>query len=187
MTVGIRIALKPHVGLRDVQTFSVDQNMNITTATREDETPVRFGWETLDGTTSLDYLEDNITGVHYITIKGQRIAEFKESIRGNLATWSFQEAAQLISENNQRDTIIQGIHVSAITAARKDVPALSAAFQRMARQPDREVRRAVLIGIGYATTSAELREIAQEMKNSDPDEDIRLDAEHLLAGLNSAE
>lgn len=187
MGVGMRIALKPHVSLRDVQTFSVDQNMNITAATREDETPTRFGWETLDGATSLDYLEDQITGVSYITLKGDEIAFLSEEIHGNLATWSFREAVQLISADRDRDSIIQGIYVSAISAARKDIPAISTAFRSVVRHPDREVRRALLIGIGYATVSSELREIAESMRNSDPDEDIRLDAGYLLVGLNATE
>jgi hypothetical protein len=187
MSVGMRIALKPHTTLRTVQTFSVDQNMNITMASRENDPPVRFGWATLDGTTSLDYLEDQITGVSYITLKGRRIADLSEAIRRDIATWSFQEAVQLISSDGDRDTVIQGIYVSAISAARKDVPAILSSFRSAIHHSDREVRRALLIGIGYATVNEAFREIAEDIRDFDPDEGIRRNAGDLLTALTAGE
>ncbi|MBP2056786.1 hypothetical protein J2Z21_009805 [Streptomyces griseochromogenes] len=186
MSVGIRIALKAYASLRDVQTFAWNQNLNIVEVTREDETPTRFGWETCDETTSLDYLEDPILGVSYVTIRGERIAHLSEAVRTGLATWTFQDGMRLISAGNDSDAIIQGVYVGAISATRKDVPVVSEAFRSVIRHPDREVRRAVLVGIGYVTVGTELREIAKEIRNSDQDEGIRVDAGYLLEGLEMA-
>jgi len=53
----------------------------------------------------------------------------------------------------------------------------------LAGDPDPIIRHALLVGIGYVGPDARLRGIAEELRDNDPDDEVRRDAELLLEGL----
>ncbi|GAA2416635.1 hypothetical protein GCM10010420_53610 [Streptomyces glaucosporus] len=184
MTVGIRIALKSGVSLESVQAFAWDQNWNITAATREDERPTRFGWETIDGKTSVSYVEDPYIGISYLTVTGVAVEEVSQAVRASLETWTFAEAMSLLAGAVDRDTKIRGIYISAVSAVRREIRELISAYRGLAGDPDADIRHALLVGIGYTGVNVELRALAEDLHRNDPDEEVRRDAGYLIEGLN---
>lgn len=183
MAVGIRIAFKPSVQLGRMQTFAWDRNWNITGATREDEAPTRFSWETVDGGTDIVYLEDPYIGVNYLVITGDSVVPVAEDVRSGLDCWTFEEASSHASGSADRDAKIRGIYIGALSASRGERDRLVSTFQQLAGDPDPIIRHALLVGIGYVGPDARLRGIAEELRDNDPDDEVRRDAELLLEGL----
>jgi len=184
MTVGIRIALKSGVSLEGVQTFAWDQNWNLTAATREDERPTRFGWETVDGRTSVSYIEDPYIGISYLTVTGAAVEKVSQSVRASLETWTFTEAMSLLTGAVDRDTKIRGIYLCAVSAVRREIRELVSVYRGLADDPNADIRHALLVGIGYMGANVELRALAEDLHRNDPDEKVRRDAGYLIEGLD---
>jgi hypothetical protein len=187
MATGIRIVFKPSVELGPIQTYAWRRNWNITGATREDESPTRFSWETIDGEAEIVYLEDPYIGINYALIKGNSVLSVSDDIRSALDCWSFAEAVSLAAGSADRDAKIRGIYVGALSASRNERDRLVSVFQQLTEDADPDVRHALLVGIGYVGADARLREIAEELRDNDPDDEVRRDAALLLEGLGSPE
>lgn len=185
MATGIRIAFKSNVHLGRIQTFAWDRNWNITGATREGESPTRFSWETIDGRTEIIYLEDPYIGINYVLIKGDSVLPVADDIRPTLDCWSFDEAISLATGSTDRDAKIRGIYVSALSASRSERDRLVQVFRQLAGDADPDIRHALLVGIGYVGPDSRLREIAESLRDNDPDDNVRRDAGLLIEGLGS--
>lgn len=187
MAAGIRIAFKPSVQLARMQIFAWDQNWNITGATLQDESPTRHSWETLDEGTHIVYLEDPYIGVHYVSITGDSLVPVAEDIRSALDCWEFEEVLRQATGSADRDAKIRGIYIGALSASRGERDRLVSTFQQFAGDSDADIRHALLVGIGYVGPDERLRRIAEELRDNDPDGNVRRDAELLLEGLGSLE
>jgi hypothetical protein len=187
MAAGIRIALKPSVQLPRIRVFAWDRNWDITGATREDESPTRFSWETIDGETDIVYLEDPYIGINYVAITGNTVVPVAEDIRSAFDCWTFEEVVSQATGSADRDAKIRGIYIGALIASRSERDRLVSTFQQLAGDLDADIRHALLVGIGYVGPDARLRHIAEELRDNDPVDEVRRDAELLLEGLGSLE
>lgn len=187
MAAGIGIAFKPSVQLARMQTFAWDRNWDITGATREDESPARFSWETVDGGTGIVYLEDPYIGVNYVVITGDSVVPVAEDIRSALDCWTFEEVVSQATGSTDRDAKIRGIYIGALSASAAERDRLVSTFQQLAGDSDADIRHALLVGIGYVGPDVRLRHIAEGLCVNDPDDEVRRDAELLLEGLGSLE
>lgn len=187
MATGIRIAFKPNMELGRMQTFAWGRNWNITGATREDESPTRFSWETMNGGTEIIYLEDPYIGINYLLVKGDSVISIAEDVRSTLDCWSFEEAVLLATGSTDRDAKIRGIYISALSASRNERHRLVSAFGQLSGDADPDIRHALLVGIGYVGPDPRLREIAEELRDNDPDDGVRRDAGLLIEGLGGPE
>ncbi|MER6009324.1 hypothetical protein [Streptomyces bluensis] len=183
MSPAARVVLKGEVTLDDVGVLSWRQDWNTVSFSRKGELPEREVWETMSGDTVITFLGDHITGLRYLVIDGVEEEEVCACVASQLPCWSHEEALEFLSQAGDRDEKIHGIYLSAVSAPFREHGSLADRFGELAADPDPDVRRAVLVGIGYLDPWPSLRDLAMDMKNNDADDGVRRDASYLIEGL----
>ncbi|QHC25858.1 hypothetical protein [Streptomyces sp. GS7] len=180
----VRVVLKREVGLGDVGVFAYDQHWEIKSITRKGESPRRQVWETRGGDTFVTYLEDPYLELRYIAVQGPQSPSVSRIIHSSLPCWTLEEASQYLLRAHGRDEKIHGIYLLAASSPGEESESILEILRSCSRDGDSEVRRALLVGMGYLGTWAQVRGIAEFMNANDPDETVRRDAGHLLEGLD---
>ncbi|WP_326606272.1 hypothetical protein OG930_31375 [Streptomyces sp. NBC_01799] len=183
MSTSVRIVLKREVSLDDVGVVAYDQQWGITSVTRKNESPRRQAWSTPSRNTSITFLEDPYLGLRYIVVKGPEFADVSRVIRSSLACWTIEEALTFLMESGERDQKIHGIYLVAASSPTAESRTVMEALRTVSHDADPEVRRALLVGMGYVGHWPVVRSIAESLHNNDPDEIVRRDAGFLLEGL----
>ncbi|MEU9012272.1 HEAT repeat domain-containing protein [Streptomyces sp. NPDC048479] len=184
MSTSVRIVLKPEVSLDDVGVVAYDQQWGITSVTRKNESPRRQAWSTPSRNTSITFLEDPYLGLRYIVVKGPEFADVSRIIRSSLACWTIEEALTFLMESGDRDHKIHGIYLVAASSPSVESGTVLEALRTVSHDADPEVRRALLVAMGYLGQWPVVRSIAESLQNNDPDEGVRRDAGYLLEGLD---
>lgn len=155
----------------------------------EDLTPRRAGeifqktWTTNGGKTRIDYVEDPMADLLYVLVAGEDQEKFIRKIRKAGPVYTSTEIHQRIKAAKTPDERAQAIMIAGVAAPAECDAKLFAYFKKAFTDENAQVRRAVVIASVYAGWP-ELREPLQQLKQDDPDAEIREVAEHTLDGLS---
>ena len=129
-------------------------------------------------------IEDPFVQLRYFVVRGPHAQEISDDLRGALPVWSNQEALILLGQAENRDVKVHAIYLTAVSAPDEESQLVLDAFRRASEDNDADVRRALLVGIGYLDSWPSLRTLAGEIQRDDPDPVVRRDAGFRLEGLD---
>jgi hypothetical protein len=187
MSSALRVVLKREVTLDDVGVVSWREDWNTISISRKGEVPEREVWEVMNGGTVITFLGDPIVGLRYLVIDGAEQENIRDLVMDRLPCWTHQEALDFLSRASGRDEKIHGIYLASVSAPPHEQEPLLAKFRELAHDVDPDIRNALLVGIGYLGSWPSLRALATDMKNNDPDENVRRDAGYLIEGIELSE
>ncbi|MEN3614236.1 hypothetical protein [Plantactinospora sp. ZYX-F-223] len=145
------------------------------------------GWSTPQGV-DVRYVEDPLTGIAFVTLRGARSHEVAELLRRRCELWDFTEALgtlrQLKPGNKSRDSRLTAAYAAAYTAPDEPVPAMVEMFGTLAADRDPGIRQAVIVATGYKPWPALVR-LVEHLAKQDPIDHVRHNATVLLEGLRS--
>jgi hypothetical protein len=183
MTI-VRIALKREVAMADVGYVAYDQEWRIVSVTRKGESPQKQVWDTLRGNTVVTFLEDPHLGLRYLTVEGEDVPAVSSVLNSSLAAWSSEECLRYLENAQNRDEKIYGLYLIAASAPQEVHEATVNLLRQFTLDEESDVRRALLVALGYLGSWASTRAMAESIYDSDPDGTVRRDAGYLLEGLS---
>ncbi|WP_433508943.1 hypothetical protein ACQP2T_33835 [Nonomuraea sp. CA-143628] len=139
-------------------------------------------WHACDGNVVIRYIEDPLTGLNFITLRGDTAGEVSRDITSLCPTWTYAEALGALQGATARDDRLTTAYAAALTAPPEQDPMLVEAFRAMAADPDQGIRQAVVVATGYCPWPA-LVEIVRRLRDTDPVEHVRENARLLWDGL----
>ncbi|MFD7753023.1 HEAT repeat domain-containing protein [Streptomyces sp. NPDC059757] len=140
-------------------------------------------WVTPDGRTEIHYVEDPLTGIPFVTFRGEGSGEAAQLVEAACQLWDFQEALDMIVTAHSRDDRLTAIYAAAFTAPERPVDSLVEVFRSLAADTDPGIRQSVVVATGYVPWPA-LVELVQHLADTDPVDHVRHNAQVLLEGLN---
>ncbi|MFC7830901.1 hypothetical protein [Streptomyces sp. NPDC057375] len=140
-------------------------------------------WLTPDEKTEIRYIEDRLTGIPFVTIRGEGHALAQQLLRESCELWEFQEALYVLGTTDDRDAILTAVYATAYTAPCAPDDHLVQAFQSLSHSPDEALRQAIVVATGYLPWPP-LVEIVRRIAETDPVDHVRHNARVLLEGLN---
>ncbi|MFG2468118.1 HEAT repeat domain-containing protein [Streptomyces canus] len=139
-------------------------------------------WVTPDGRTEIHYVEDPLTGLPFVTVRGNGAEEAARVLREGCDVWENAEALAEIETAGSRDDRLTAVYATAFTAPGAQVDAVVDVFRALAQDPDPGIRQSVVVATGYLPWPG-LVELVRELADSDPADHVRHNAGVLLEGL----
>lgn len=139
-------------------------------------------WIASDGRTEIHYVEDPLTGLPFVTVRGDGAGEAARLLREGCDVWGSAEALAAIEAAATRDDRLTAIYATAFTAPAAQDDAVVDVFRALAQDPDPGIRQSVVVATGYLPWVA-LVELVRDLAANDPVEHVRHNAGVLLEGL----
>lgn len=139
-------------------------------------------WFSKDGEVEIRYVEDPLTGLNFVTLRGEGSERVEQDIRSSLPTWEYREAVEVLREAEEKDHLLRAAYSAALTAPLEEDERLVEEMKKMSRSADGGIRQAVVVATGYCPWRT-LVEIVEELRESDPVAHVRENARLLLEGL----
>ncbi|MGI5400828.1 HEAT repeat domain-containing protein [Streptomyces sp. CA-135486] len=140
-------------------------------------------WVTPDGRAEIHYVEDPLTGIPFVTFRGEGSDDAAQLVEEACQLWDFQEALDSINTAQSRDDRLTAIYAAAFTAPERQVDSLVEVFRSLATDPDPGIRQSLVVATGYLPWPA-LVELVRHLADTDPVDHVRHNAQVLLEGLN---
>lgn len=139
-------------------------------------------WLTPDEKTDIRYIEDPLTGLPFVTIRGDEAGVAERLLRESCDLWEFDDALRAIDNAEDRDATLMAIYAAAYTAPPAPLDSAVRAFESLSRSPDPGIRQAVVVATGYLPWQ-QLVDIVRRLAETDPVDHVRHNARVLLEGL----
>lgn len=176
-----RVVLSPEVTRDDVETAAYVLRFLINNRIEHrDDQPREDIWESRDGSTWLHEIEDHITGLRYLVIRGTDVDKTVRRLRKLLSTVTHTDALHALKDANNRDDKLLALYQLGAAAPEKANSRVVAAFKRALKDPDPDLRYAALVAIAYSGWP-EMKEVVHRTMEEDPSETVRDAAGRLLA------
>ena len=137
-------------------------------------------------TTFIKYTEDFYIDLPYIEIYSESLSSIStvvEDIRDCLTTYTVPEVVEMVKNAKDRKELFLAIRYLGIGCGGYPMtPELVELFEKLANDPDPEIRDTTIIAMVYAG-AAELEGIFEKMAQSDPHEEVRAHAADSLSRL----
>ena len=137
-------------------------------------------------TTFIKYIEDFYIDLPYIEIYSENLSSIEtvvRDIRKKLANYTVPEAFEMVKNAKDRKELFLAIRYLGIGCGGYPMtPELVELFEKLANDPDPEIRDTTIIAMVYAG-AAELEGIFEKMAQSDPHEEVRAHAVDSLERL----
>ncbi|MEV0375438.1 hypothetical protein AB0I10_37725 [Streptomyces sp. NPDC050636] len=138
------------------------------------------------GSIEIRYVEDEFIGQRYFTLWGDEdeARHVKRDIQGNLALWSAEEGLAAVHQACGRHEKLVALYAAALSATGEPDARLIDTFRAISREEeDAAVRQAIVIATGYLPWPG-LVEVVEGLRDSDPVDHVRHNAQILLDGLS---
>ncbi|MFF2658447.1 hypothetical protein ACFVUH_13885 [Kitasatospora sp. NPDC058032] len=194
-----RLVLRPEFTEHDFKLVVWDLFWDLLDLGRQEDGAVVDSWLTPDGGAEVHYVDDRITGMRYVTIRGDGAAEAEAELRPRCRVWTLDEALTALHEastvgadgaagaegSNRNDRLV-ALYAAALTAEGPEDRSVVEAFAGAARDADPGIRQAVVVATGYLPWPG-LVALVEELGRTDPVDHIRHNAGVLLEGLARTE
>ncbi|MFF2955040.1 HEAT repeat domain-containing protein [Kitasatospora sp. NPDC057965] len=190
-----RLVLRPEFGEHDFKLVVWDLFWDLLDLGRQEDGAVVDSWLTPDGGAEVHYVDDRITGMRYVTIRGDGAAGAEAELRPRCRVWTLDEALSALREASDRNEQTEGtdrndrlvaLYAAALTAEGPEDRSLVEAFAAAARDGDPGIRQAVVVATGYLPWPG-LVALVKELSRTDPVDHVRHNARVLLEGLARTE
>ena len=178
------MALSPDVTRDDVETAAWDLNLFVShrvPATADQ--PREDVWRTIDERTWLHEIEDHITGLRYLVVRGADVDRYVRKIRQQLPTVTHTDALRALTAAATPDAKLLALYQLGVAAPPRANRLVVAALTRaLGEEPDDGLRQAAVIAIAY-TGWPEFADVVRRAAETDPSERVRSTARGLLTQL----
>ncbi|TJZ57140.1 hypothetical protein FCH28_06685 [Streptomyces piniterrae] len=192
MSVNIkeRLVLKPTVTDSDIRKMALDGGWDLYDIGDTSSGVYVDVW--FSGTVEIRYVEDEFVGQRYFTLWGDGSGDgdgagagnVKRDIQDGLDLWSVGEALAALRRAVDREEKLLAIYAAALSATGEPDQRLIDAFRAIAREEeDAGIRQAIVIATGYLPWPG-LVELVEGLRDSDPVDHVRRNAQILLDGLS---
>ncbi|KAB1150552.1 HEAT repeat domain-containing protein [Streptomyces luteolifulvus] len=178
-----RLVIKPSCTSDDVDFVSMQRGWILKKAQIQEAGAYVDSWVTLDRKTEIHLVDDRPIGTRYFTLHGPGSAEIARQIREDCDVWSAREALADLRGASTRDEKLRAVFAAAVSATEADADDLIREFGTAARDSDAGVRQSVIIATGYFPHPG-LVDLVGELRDGDPVEHVRRNAQILLDGLS---
>lgn len=176
-----RIVLTPDVRRGDVATVAWDLGF-LTTRTVDDldEQPEEEIWRAPDGSTTLHLIEDHFTGLRYAVVRGENLDATVRKVRKQVGNVTHVEALRALKEATTFEDKLLALYQLGAAAPKRVNSRVAAAFRRMLRDENPDLRHAALVALAYSGWP-EMKDDVRRMAEEDPSSTIREAAGRVLA------
>ncbi|NWF25889.1 HEAT repeat domain-containing protein [Streptomyces sp. PKU-EA00015] len=181
-----RLVIKPSFTSDDVDFVSMQRGWVLQKSRIPEAGAYVDVWVTLDRKTEIHQVDDQPIGTRYFTLRGSGAEEVAQEIHEDCELWSVQEALSGLHEADDRDEKLRCVYAAALAADEADAERITGEFRNVTRDPDAGVRQAVIIATGYFPHPG-LVDLVRELRDSDPEEHVRENAQILLDGLSATD
>lgn len=174
-----RLVLKPDYTLSALRRVAWDLDWDIVDFRREEAGAFVDIWVTYDRQTEVHYVDDQPIGMRYVTVHGEDGEAVANQIRQSCDLWAWQEAQAALRVATGSNDRLVALYAAALAAPETQNGSLVEDFRAITGDPDAGVRQAVIIAAGYLPWPG-LVELVEEMRDNDPDQQVRGNAQILL-------
>lgn len=178
-----RLVIKANFTSDDVDFVSMRRGWILKQAQKPESGAFIDSWVMLDRKTEIHQVDDRPVATRYFTLRGPGSAEVARHIREDCELWSVPEALNALNGASNRDAELTLVYAVALAATARDGEQVTQAFQNIARDPDPAVRQSVIIATGYFPYPL-LVDLVRQLRDGDPVDHVRDNAEILLDGLS---
>lgn len=139
-------------------------------------------WVTPNNKTEIHYVEDPLTGLPFVTFRGDGSAEAAAIVQESCNVWEFPEALAAIDHAATRDDRLTAVYATAFTAPKRQIDSVVEVFRALTEDPDPGIRQSVIVATGYLPWPG-LVDLVQHLADTDPVDHVRHNARVLLEGL----
>jgi hypothetical protein len=180
-----RIVLHESVSERDVDAAAWNNDWSLVRAIKASESaPHEVIWKDNIEDVTIHYVEDFYIDIAYFVLNGDRLDSVVEDIQKALPNSQHQDDFLKVLGDSQEvpEHLVPALYGLGLTAPESFDPKIFSIFQQFLSHPRPELRAAVLTAIGYVGWP-EFKALLEPVQQSDPDPEVRKDAEVMLAGF----
>ncbi|MBQ0986080.1 hypothetical protein KBZ10_16475 [Streptomyces sp. F63] len=177
-----RLILKPGIDETNMFQIARSRRWSLYDIGNKNSEIYRHIWHSSDGGVEIHYVEDPLTGLNFVTLRGPGAESIEQDIRSSLPVWTYPEALGALRSSDGRDDRLYSAYAAALTAPTTEDEPLVEEMRRMSVDTDPGIRQAVVVATGYCPWPS-LVEIVKHLEESDAVENVRDNARLLLEGL----
>jgi hypothetical protein len=180
-----RIVLHESVSERDVDAAAWNNDWSLVKAIKASESvPREVIWKDTIEDVVIHYIEDFYIDTAYFVLHGDRLDSIIEDIQRALPTSQHQgDFLEILGDSQEvSEQLVPALYGLGLTAPQSFEPKIFSIFQQFLSHPRPELRAAVITAIGYIGWP-EFKALLEPVQQSDPDPEVRKDAEVMLAGF----
>lgn len=179
-----RLVLKGKAGHRHYTELAWHAGWNLVDV--EHDTPSFIEkWHIPDKDVEAHFVRDAMVGLEYVNLHGDDRST-ENTIRENCELWNPAEALASIESARDHNSKLRGIYAAALSSGPREEQALVDKYRSIAtHEEDSGIRQAVIVSTGYLPWKS-LINLVTEMRERDPAEHIRNNAQVMLDGLRKS-
>jgi len=131
---------------------------------------------------SIHLIVDDMTDVNYVTVMGEEAEQVAEHVCAALPSFSIAEIVRLLEQATTRDEQIYALYRAGVTLPGQYDAMYMPLFEKTLANDDPDVRRATIIAMA-ALEWPELQPLMERIAVTDPEADVRADAQQWLDGF----
>jgi hypothetical protein len=175
-----RVVLSPEVTRDDVETAAWDLDLFIHHRTsRSGDQPREDVWRSRDESTWLHEVEDHVTGLRYLVLRGEEVDAIVRRLRRLVRTVTHSDALRALDDAENAEDKLLALYQLGAAAPDHANSRVAAALRRTLDDDDPDLRHAAVVAIAY-TGWPELEEAVRAASEADPSETVRSAARRLL-------
>lgn len=180
----VRIVLQETVSEKDVDSAAWDNDWSLIQTIKADENvPHEVIWQDTFQNVNIHYIEDFYIDVAYIVLRGEDLAPVVEDIYAKLPIYTEDYVFKMLEDSSDdQENLIKAIYYLALMAPQQYSLKFFTTFKDLLSHPSSIVRSAVITAIGYVGWQAS-KSLLESVQQSDPDAEVRKDAEVMLSGF----
>ncbi len=144
--------------------------------------PYEQVWANEEQSTAVHYVEDPISGTHYLWVRGEDTPELIVDLRNRLLSFDPEELIELAHEAKTHDDRVKAVFRLAVTFPRFEPDVFDVFEAYVTHKPDPLLRRATLNAIAYCGWPESIP-LLERVAKEDEDEQVRQTAQRLLPAL----
>jgi HEAT repeats len=148
----------------------------------ENEIPYELIFKTNDGRSSVHYIEDYVAKLSYVIVIGDDVAATVARVKNVMTVCDRDVALKMLDQAKTREQRLNALLQLGIVAPQQFDEVVFNHLTQAMSDKDPEFRRTAVWLVGY-TAWPQFKEPLEKLAKSDPDDEVRGDAEILLESL----
>jgi hypothetical protein len=140
-------------------------------------------WTVGNGSDTVLYAEEDLLGVAWVTIKGERVVELAEIVTQQLSTLTPSEVLVWVYAVEDIGEKVKALYYLAASAPNQPDDAFLAVLENELRHDRTEVRQAAIYACTYMASWPDVLPLIEAVRDGDPDETTRLYATRALNAI----
>lgn len=176
-----RIIIKPDVTEADVADFAMSVDwIPLGSRPESERNPYAFIWEDENRAVEIHYIWDGLLDMAYLYLRGPGTREVERLLRTGVPNWTYVELLDQLRAATRAEDVIDAVCRIALSRESETPEAVDLLVN--AATGDSGTRQAVITAAGYLEWRP-LIELAQRLREHDPDTEVRKEAALVLDAI----